>query len=156
MPIYYLMVGIPGSGKSTYAKELGCRIVCPDTIRETHRIGSPEAFAITRQQIKEALEAGEDVVFDATNTLRQYRADMIDAGKPHADRTVCIWMDVPIKVCIARHLERMKSGVRTTLPVEVIERMSGQLVDNPPDLSEGFDEIWRIRWEEKSESGRPA
>lgn len=156
MPIYYFMVGIPGSGKSTYATTLGCTVVCPDTIREVHRVGSPEAFAIARQQIKKALEAGEEVVFDATNTLRQYRADMIAAGKPCADKTICVWMDMPLAVCIVRHLERMKSGVRTTLLIEVIERMSSQLVDNPPDLSEGFDEIRRIRWEEKPESGRPA
>lgn len=143
MSTFYFMVGIPGSGKSTFAASLGCRVVCPDTIRETHRVGSPEAFAIAQQEIRSTLIAGEDVVFDATSTLRIYRAETINASKPYADKVVCIWMDVPLEVCIARHLERMKSGVRTTLPVPVIERMSRQLADNPPDLSEGFDEIQR-------------
>lgn len=144
MVTYYFMIGIPGSGKSTHAASLGCRIICPDTIREKYRVGSPEAFAIARQEIKSALEAGEDVVFDATNTLRIHRADMINAGKPYADKVVCVWMDVPLDVCIARHISRMQQGVRTSLPVAVIERMANQLAENPPDISEGFDEILRI------------
>jgi predicted kinase len=143
MSTYYFMVGIPGSGKSTSAAKFGCKVVCPDTIRQTHRVGSPEAFAMARQQIKSALEAGEDVVFDATNTLRVHRVEMINAGKPYADRVVCVWMDTPLEVCISRHLERMRRGIRVTLPVPVIERIANQLADNPPDSSEGFDEIKR-------------
>lgn len=144
MSTYYFMVGIPGSGKSTYAVNLGCRIVCPDDIREDYGVDSPEAFAIARQQIKSALEAGEDVVFDATNTLRSYRAEMISAGKQVASKTVCIWLDIPLEVCIARHLERVKRGICVTLPVSVIERMASQLAANPPDVAEGFDEIRQI------------
>lgn len=144
MPTYYIMVGIPGSGKSTHAATLGCRVICPDTIRETHRVGSSEAFAIAEQEIKSVLEKGEDVVLDATNTLRVYRAERINAGKPYADKVVCIWMDVPLKVCIARHSNRVKQGIRTTLPVAVIERMSKQLADNLPDAAEGFDEVRRL------------
>lgn len=144
MATYYMMVGIPGSGKSTHAASLGCRIVCPDTIRETHRVGSPEAFEIAEQEIKSALEKGEDVVLDATNTIRIHRADRINAGKPYADKVVCIWMDVPLDVCIARHMQRMQQGIRTSLPVAVIERMANQLASNPPDVAEGFDEIRKI------------
>ena len=68
MPTYYLMAGIPGSGKSTYADSLGCWVVFPDTIRETHRVSSPEAFEIARREVAALLLDGQDVVFDATNT----------------------------------------------------------------------------------------
>lgn len=145
MAVYYFMIGIPGSGKSTYAESLGCRIVCPDDIREAGIRDSAEAFEVSRMMIAHLLSQGENVVFDATNTLRQYRAETIAAGKPHADRVVCVWMDTPLEVCIARHYERVQHGVRTTLPDSVIVRMSEQLADNPPELSEGFDEIVRIK-----------
>ena len=145
MPTYYFLIGIPGSGKSTYANSLGCWIVSPDTIRETHQVSSPEAFEIARCEIAALLREGYDVVFDATNTLRQYRAENIAVGKPYADKVVCILMNTPLDVCIARHHERMKQGIHTTLPDTVIVRMAEQLADNPPELSEGFDEIRRIQ-----------
>lgn len=141
MPTFYVMMGIPGSGKSTYAESLGCWIVSPDIIRETHLVSSPEAFEIARREVAALLQDGHDVVFDATNTIRQWRAENIAAGKPYADKVVCILMDTPLEVCIARHHARMVQGIRTTLPDEVIVRMQKQLSENPPDLSEGFDEI---------------
>lgn len=144
MSTYYFLVGIPGSGKSTYAKSLGCRIVCPDEIREAGIRDDAEVFEIARMMISHLLQTGVDVVFDATNTLRQYRAETIAAGKSYADHVVCIWIDTPLDVCIARHHARMRRGIRPTLRDEGIIRMAQQLADNPPDLSEGFDEIKRI------------
>ena len=141
---FYFMIGVPGSGKSTYAASLGCRVVCADAIREIYGADSAEAFSITRSLVAAALIAGEDMVFDATNTIRRYRAENIAAGKPYADRVICIWMDTPLDVCLARHHARMEQGIRTTLPDGVIVRMAEQLYDNPPELSEGFDEIRRI------------
>ncbi len=144
MPTYYFMVGIPGSGKSTYAESLGCKVVCPDTIREIKLVESKDAFAIASWEIISGLKAGGDVVFDATNTIQTHRFERINVPKPYADKIICIWMDTPLEICIARHLERMKRGIRTTLPISVIERMARQLADNPPDISEGFNEIKRI------------
>lgn len=145
MTIYYFMLGIPGSGKTTKAVSLGCGVVCPDEIRETFNVDSPAAFEIAFAEVRIALRNGEDVVFDATNTLRRWRVDSIAAGRPHADKVFCVWMDTPLEVCIARHHERMRQGIRMTLPDSVIVRMSQQLADNPPELYEGFDEIVRIQ-----------
>lgn len=159
MPVYYFLIGIPGSGKSGLAEALtvsqGCQVVCPDTIRDAHCVASPEAFTIASREITALLRQGRDVVFDATNTIRRHRAEMIAAGKPYADKVVCIWMDTPLEVCIARHHERMRQGIRTTLPDEVIMRMAQQLAANPPDPSEGFNEIIRIKYEEEEEATAP-
>ena len=150
MAIYYFLIGIPGSGKSTYAASLGCRVVCPDIIREERgwRPDAPEAFEIARSQILKELLAGRDVVFDATNTVRDLRAEMIAVGKPYADRVVCIWMDTPLMTCMWRNLERGRQGGRR-VPPDVMERMARHLADNPPELSEGFDEIRRVTPDEE-------
>ncbi len=151
MTTFYFMVGIPGSGKSTYAATRGCRVVCPDVIRVEYRVGSAEAFEIACREVAEELRAGRDVVFDATNTIREFRPERIAAGRPYADRVVCIWMDTPPMTCMWRNLERMRQTGRPAVPADVIERMARQLADNPPELSEGFDEIRRILPEEKGE-----
>lgn len=145
MATYYLMVGIPGSGKSTYAVSLGCRVVCPDAIREKRRWEPDDnrAFPIAMRQIVAELRAGRDVVFDATNTLRQFRVANIAAGRPYADRVACVWMDTPSMVCMWRNLERGRQG-GCRVPPDVMDRMARELADNPPELSEGFDEIRRI------------
>jgi len=150
MPTLYLMVGIPASGKSTYAASLNCQIVCPDAIRETYPpMPEREVFAKAKQKIQSALKAGKNVVLDATNVLRCWRADVIGAGRPYASKIVCIWMDTPLEICISRHQERVKLGIRTILPVEVIKKYNQWLTDNPPDYNEGFDEIRKISVKEK-------
>lgn len=83
MSVIHMLVGIPGSGKSHYAKEL-CRrekadLVATDSIREK-LFGSEskqkntylvfdEAFV----EIEQAMGLGRNVVFDATNVSRDRR-----------------------------------------------------------------------------------
>lgn len=147
MATYFFLVGIPGSGKSTYAKYLagkGVWIVNTDRIRYEYRVGSEEAFTIARKVINSTLRNGTDVVFDATNTQRTYRRENILAGKTAATKTICLWMDTPLDLCIARHQERQILGMRTTLSLERLRQFAFQFASNPPMLDEGFDEIRRI------------
>lgn len=145
MPTYYFMVGIPASGKSTYARPLGCRVVCPDEIRKQHPDwNGDQVFEFARQEVAVTLQTGADVVLDATATIRRWRASDIAAGKPYATRVVCIWMDTPLDVCLFRNDERIQRDGFVNIPASEVERMARQLTANPPDLSEGFDEIIRV------------
>lgn len=135
------MIGIPASGKSTLADSLGCKIVCPDNIRVTLRAHSQKAFQIARRDIVMALRRGEDVVFDATNTIARWREETIESAKPYATKIVCILMDTEFSECLRRHQIRKGRGVRATMTESVIYRMARQLENNPPSYSEGFDEI---------------
>lgn len=145
MPTYYFMVGIPNSGKSTYAKSLGCRVICPDEIRKQHpEWNGDQVFELARREIIEALKAGKDVVLDASATIRRWRARDIAVGKPYADRVVCLWMDTPLEVCLRRNNERIQRDGHVKIPQSEIKRMAGNLASNLPELSDGFDKIIRV------------
>ena len=87
MPILIVMAGAPASGKSTIADEIadafGFEIVCPDDIREElfgdasiQRDGD-RVFGIAYAQMRSALGAGADVIFDATNCRRKARREVL-------------------------------------------------------------------------------
>lgn len=83
MSTIHMLAGIPGSGKSHYAKQL-CKeqratLVSTDAIRE-RLFGSESAqkntylvFDEAFAEIEQALESGRNVVFDATNISRDRR-----------------------------------------------------------------------------------
>lgn len=76
-PYFVMMVGLPGSGKSTYAKELADEmraIICSsDAIREelcgdeNSQDKNEDVFKILHSRIKECLRKGVNVIYDATN-----------------------------------------------------------------------------------------
>lgn len=83
MSSIHMLVGIPGSGKSHYAKEL-CRQhravhVATDSIRqklfgdEAKQKNTYVVFDEAFSQIEQALASGRNVVFDATNVSRERR-----------------------------------------------------------------------------------
>lgn len=141
----YFLIGIPCSGKSFWARQwaeqTGAVVISPDEIRITHRAHSNRAFEIARKEIEENLKAGRDVVFDATNTIRKWRKQNIDAGKTYADRIHAVVFDTNLTWCLKRHKRRVAEGEKTTLHEGVIRRMNEQLSDNMPILDEGFNAI---------------
>ena len=73
MVTVHMLVGIPGSGKSTYsnnvlAKEFNCRIVTTDGIRMEHP-DWPESqvWPEVYRRIAEDITNGKDVIYDATS-----------------------------------------------------------------------------------------
>lgn len=83
MPTLTLMIGCPGSGKSTIAKQIrkktGAVIVSTDAIRgelfgdEGCQDDPVRVFKIAYERIASALFDGKDVYFDATNLHRKDR-----------------------------------------------------------------------------------
>lgn len=142
MSTIHMLVGIPGSGKSHYAKECCKReravLVATDAIREklfgsetrqknTYRVFD-EAFA----QIEQALASGRNVVFDATNVARDRRIQFLKRFK-----------DVPVEghVCITPYemaKERVKARKRR-IEDKVLEKYCKNF--EFPVLAEGFDSL---------------
>ena len=149
MVVYYLTIGAPRAGKSTYVSQLVCQKVSPDKIRDELGVTIQESYNIALMQIEKTLKKGEDVLLDATNQTEKKRRNMIAVGKPYASRIIGIWLNTPAELCIERHFQRMASGETSERytkenqePFEdIIRRYCEILEKEPPTLDEGFDEI---------------
>lgn len=133
----YTLVGIPASGKSTFAQtHKDCEIISTDSIRK-EILGSEEnqekgylIFKIAYKRVQEALDKGLDIIFDATNVTTKTRKDILKFNAYH----IAVVFDTPLDICKQRNLTRDRH-----VPEEVIDRMFTKFTC--PTLDEGFDEI---------------
>ncbi|QSJ15840.1 AAA family ATPase [Nostoc sp. UHCC 0702] len=146
-----LLIGLPGSGKSTLAQQLvtqspQIQLISTDAIRG--QLFNSEAFQgpwflIWReieQQFQQAIATGKTAIFDATNTQRRHRREVIVLGRDLGFTNITgIWVSTPVWLCLARNKKRPRQ-----VPEEVILRMHRQLRDAPPSLEEGLDSLIRF------------
>jgi len=129
MPTLFATVGLPRSGKSTWARSQSCPIVNPDAIRialHGQRFAAPAepfVWAIAKVMVKALFEAGHaSVILDATNTTEARRKEWISKSWQTHWRV----FDTPKDICI----ERAKlSGMPDLIPV--IEKMAAEF-ELPP------------------------
>ena len=137
-----IMVGLPGSGKSTYTAKYETQdhttIVSTDEIRR-ELYGNPETqdnaqevFDEAYRRIEIALRAGDTVVFDATNLKARNRRYLCNRFRPIVDTIIAEYINTPIEKCI--HRDELRSR---TVGYEVIQRMARGMTE--PRLDEGFD-----------------
>lgn len=137
-PILYATLGLPGSGKSTWARktvkrykdEHGLTAVetCKDDIREELHGGvwskenEREVVSFQTEKIKNALLSGMDVFVHDTNFNQVKRLNAL-AKECKADIVWVHFTEISIEECIARDAKRTgKSHVGE----EVIRRMAKQ------------------------------
>ena len=116
-PTLYVLIGIQGSGKSTWAaanaNRLNAVVVASDEIRnELVEAGfdptdmGDRVFATLEERLAEHLAAGRNVIADATHARRAWRANEVAVGRRFGARTVAIWFDLPLAVCLARNARK--------------------------------------------------
>jgi len=147
--VLYVLCGIPGSGKSTWADAQfaasGAQIVSTDEIR-ARLFGDPDfdkntnsrVFGIARRTLLSALAAKRDVCCDATNLKPGQRSWAIRIGRESGARVVGVSFACTVETALAR-----QEGRERKVPPEVIARMAREFV--PPSLAEGFDEVWEVK-----------
>ena len=101
-----VLVGLPGSGKSTYVEQLGAGVLSSDTIRklladdETIQTIHDRVFQTLRYLLRHRLELGRPVTYiDATNLTPQERRPYIGIGKTFGCTLEAVYFDVPLAVC---------------------------------------------------------
>lgn len=139
---FYLMCGLPGSGKSTYAeklKEEGVIIHSSDAVRKelgdiNDQSKNEEVFNILHKRIKDDLKNGKSVCMDCTNLNRKRRVAFLKELKNIPCEKICILMATPYEICVAQNF-----GRRRRVPSEVLWNMYKSF--NVPTYHEGFDDI---------------
>jgi predicted kinase len=136
----YTMVGVPGSGKSTIAKQIpNTVIVSSDSIRkelygsEEIQGDSKQVFDLVYKRIKEELTKGHDVVFDATNLTPKARKAVFRFNAEH----IAIYVSTSLDDCLKRNAARERK-----VPEEVIYRMYNNIIF--PRRAEGFRTVITI------------
>lgn len=146
--IVWILVGAPGSGKTTFGKVLvegDPRIVrvCPDDNRRILGKGSHDqtvsypAFCLAKDQMKKALDEGKCVIFDATNMYRKARKDFINIARGRGAKVIAEVFECDKATLMARNAKRGAEGGRN-VPEKVIDDMLSRY--QRPEVPE-FDEV---------------
>lgn len=106
-----VLIGISGSGKSTFAKKHfketeilssdRCRAIVSDD--ENNQSATDEAFELLHYIAAKRLKNGLLTVIDATNVQRESRKPLVNLAKQYHCLPVAIVLDVPEKVCEDRN-----------------------------------------------------
>lgn len=152
-PRLILLCGIPGSGKTTYAKTNAFKndiILSSDSIRkefygdESIQKNPVEVFTTMQKKAVEALNDGRTVWYDATNMTRKDRSCIINVC-PKFAKIECHIIWAPIEICITRDAARER-----TVGKEVIDRMLKRF--QAPYYDEGISKIKVVRPDDFNET----
>ena len=150
MATLFLTVGLPGSGKSTYAKRFIANHAEPiaylssDELRAKFGTGeedqtvTPQVFGHIKQEVDSLLKSNKNVLVDATNVNRRDRKDSIDTAKKYGARVVAIIFNMDRAELIARNVQRGLQGGRV-VPDWVIDKMLNKY--EAPSNHEGIDDL---------------
>lgn len=135
-------VGLPGSGKSTFVKQLAISenavILSSDAIRQelfgdATKQKSRVVFRTLYERLNNLVAKGFSVIVDATNIERDRRVFAL-RKLPSNIKKECYYFDTSYSICVARNQQRKRH-----VPLLVMEKMRKHL--EFPTVGEGFDVV---------------
>ncbi len=148
MKTLILTVGLPQSGKSTWARQQGLPIVNPDSIRLALHgkpfigLAEPFVWAIAKVMVRSLFIAGhDDVIVDATNTTRARRDDW--KSRDWSRRFIEFGGPDMMRLCLDRANETCSDPDHLAGLCGAIERMAEQFEVIAPDECDSQQEFHR-------------
>ena len=151
MPTVYVLVGVPGAGKSTWIRNQDwtgdCVVVSTDafveyyakqqgkTYNDVFDAYMPTAVKLMADQVVQAREEGRDIIWDQTSTTVASRKKKFKMLPDY--RAVAVVFPTPDPAELER---RLASRPGKNIPWNVMQGMISGL--KVPTEAEGFDEIW--------------
>jgi len=156
MPKLYVLVGVPGSGKSTWINRQkfdwnNTALISTDKLVDLHAQSTgqsysevfksymPQAVNLMATEAQEAFEDNLDVVWDQTSTTRASRAKKLRMTPRHYTK-IAVVFETPTADVHAKWLDRPGKEI----PTNVIDDMISKF--EPPSTAEGFDQILYVRF----------
>jgi predicted kinase len=147
------MVGVAGSGKSTFARKhfKATEVISSDACRaricddEKDQSATDDAFTLLNTVIDMRLKRRKTTVVDATNVQAWARASLLEFAGKHAAPAVAIVLDVPQEVWQVQNLGRER-----VVEDDVLFHQAAELAASREVLEgEGFE---RVYWFESPEA----
>lgn len=143
--IAYVMVGAPGSGKSTTAaaisKQNNASIVCLDHLREelwgdeSIQGSWHELQSLFHKKVSEVAKSGKNIVIDATHARKRHRKETIRLLRENGfSRVFCYIVHPPLETCLAQNKKRSR-----VVPQRVVIQMWNLIEQNFNSISKDFD-----------------
>ncbi len=145
MPTVYVLIGLSGAGKTTYAENILADAVCigTDMIRKEYygKEMTPRGYIKVRKElvrrVAEAAVSGRDVAVDCTNLTKKRRKKLLTV-LPEGYTAIAVWINTRLKAALENNAARSRH-------VPVLGILFLSLLLQRPEIAEGFSKIRIIR-----------
>ena len=149
MPKMWMLIGVPGSGKSTYRATLPTDVTVLSTddrieaiatgtgktYNDVFRDNIAQAEKDMYQAAMQAFARGDDVIWDQTNLTKKTRAKKL-IMVPDEYEKIGVYFPTPAADELKRRLDSRRGK---TIPANILMGMVSQL--QPPTEDEGFNRV---------------